>query len=232
MFRYLFISLIIFSIFLFSCNQETKVNEEPAEAYFDYMVWGDEENGFVTVKLQYRAGGSNGENFRIQAPGRVTVDGTVITGDTAGLNGAYYEVIKPVAEFAGKHSIILTDPDGKQYRTDFDFPVITLKNEIPAVVSRDSIVLEINGLSTQDTIRVLLNDTSFRGNGIQRLGKLRNGKLVIRQFRDLKPGPIFLELLREQHTPLRLTKAGGRLSVSYGLRREFILADTSGLVTN
>lgn len=218
----LFLSLIL----LTSCGPDKKINTDPGAAYFDYMIWGDEESGLVTVKLQYRSGGPNGESFRLDEGAKVELDGESLKADTAGLNGTYYELIKSVPDFAGKHIVRTTGKDGKFYQVEFDFIPIVLKTQVPPVVGRDSLILDLEGLQPRDTVRVLLTDTSFYGNGIEHLGRLQKGRAVIRHFGDLQTGPVFAEFTKEQLIPLKASKGGGILSVTYGLKREFMLADS------
>lgn len=223
----LFLIILLFPLILVSCGPDRKTNIDPADAWFDYMVWGDEESGTITVKLQYHANGPNGENLPLAEGGSVKFDGQPVKSDTAGFNGTYYEVIKPLAEFGGKHTIAVGSAEGTQYKMDFDFPIMTLKTELPKSIKRDSLVLELGGLQAQDTVRLLLTDTSLHGNGIEHLGTFNNGRLVIRQFRDLKNGPVYLEFIHEKQEPLRLTRPGGRFSLFYSLKRELMLEDST-----
>ena len=60
--------------------------------YFDYRVWGDEENDNVTVRLQYLIGGENGNTIVLEDPGKVEFDGEILQADSSRMNGFYYEV--------------------------------------------------------------------------------------------------------------------------------------------
>jgi hypothetical protein len=218
--------MLLSLILLGSCDSDKKIDTDPGTAYYDYMIWGDEESGLVTVKLQYRSGGPNGESFRLDEGAKVELDGEQLDADTAGLNGTYYELIRPVPEFVGKHIVKTTGKDGAVFQVEFEFIPIVLKTQLPALAGRDSLVLELDGLQPKDTVRVLLTDTSFYGNGIEHVGRLQKGRAILRHFGDLKSGPVYIELIKEQVIPLSASKAGGRLSVTYGLKREFILADS------
>src|ERR1700741_468450 len=60
-----------------SCNnqKEDKKPKFPAESiYLDYRAWGDEESGMVTVRLQYRLGGPEGDPILLVSPSKVEWD--------------------------------------------------------------------------------------------------------------------------------------------------------------
>jgi len=200
----------------------------PDAVYFDYNIWGDEESGNVTAKFQYRFGGPNGTTLVLEDPAKVEFDGELLPVDSSRMNGAWYEVNRPVKNFNGRHLVLYTDGNKKLYKEEFEFKVFSLVAEIPKQVKRDDLVFELDGLAPGDFIKVLLTDTSFYSRGIDRLDTVHNGKIIItRQDLDnLKNGPISLEFYREDEKLLKeVTKEGGRLSISYGLRRVFELTD-------
>jgi hypothetical protein len=200
----------------------------PDAIYFDYNIWGDEESGNVTAKFQYRLGGPNGTTLVLEEPAKVEFDGQLLPVDSSRMNGAWYEINKPVKDFDGRHLIIYTDSDKKQYREEFDFNVFSLGAELPKEIKRDDLVFELDGLEPEDYIRLLLTDTSFYSRGIDRLDTIRNGKIIVtrRDLDNLKNGPVSLEFYREDEKFLKqTTKEGGTLSISYGLKRVFELKD-------
>lgn len=84
---------------LIACNDIDKVGAQTDlnDIYADYKVFGEEENETVTVLLQFRAGGADGKTIVIKNPGKVTIDGTPLQADSAGVSGAYYEAAFPLA---------------------------------------------------------------------------------------------------------------------------------------
>lgn len=221
---------IIIFLLLVSCtnNDASRNNKkpDPDNIYFHYRIWGDEESGIVTMKLQYHNGGPNGNTVLLEEPAKVELDGNEIEASDAKFNGVYYEAIMPVNEFAGNHVIVFTAPDKKKYEAEFDYPVIALLNELPAVVKRDSIVLKLSGTKPGDKIIVLLNDTSFYGGGIEKADTLEDSRIVItkKELGVLKNGPVYLELFREEEKKFdEATSAGGIFLISYGIKREFML---------
>jgi hypothetical protein len=229
MFRYL--SVLFLAFVFFSCTNSEIGNSKdvsPESIYCHYRVWGDEDNGIVTVKLQFRFGGPNGTSLLLDDPSKAELDGVELRADSSQFQGAYYEMIKPVDEFAGKHTIVFTDLNEKKYKEEFDYPIVSFVTQLPDTVRRNDIVLDITGLKSNDQVRLLLNDTSFYGRGIEKIDTIKNGRIKISkiELENLKNGPIHLELFREVERELAdATKEGGSISISYGLKREFILED-------
>lgn len=227
-------SIIIYLIFLFlliSCNNNEIGNSKdvnPQSVYFDYQVWGEEGRDNVTVLLQYRFGGPNGTTLILDDPAKVELDGKTIPVDSSKLTGAYYEVSEPSKDFIGKHSIVFTDLDKKQYKKDFEFQPIILTSQLPDTVKRSDLVFQLDGLAPKDYVRVLLTDTSFASSDINRVDTVRNGRIIITKD-DLKKvvnGPVYLELSKEEEMPVKnSTREGGHLSISYGIKRDFTLRD-------
>ncbi len=218
-------------IFLTSCNNNeigSGKDVKPEGIYFDYKIWGEEDNDTLTIKLQYRFGGENGTTLLLDGLSKVELDGEILKADSSKLTGVFYEVEKPVASFAGKHTIVFTDGNNKQYKEVFHFEPITLTNPVPTSIQRGDLVFEFNGLSNDDNVRVLMTDTSYLSEEINRVDTVKNGRLIISKedLMTLSNGPVQLEITKENERPVKNgTREGGRFSISYGLKREFILKD-------
>ena len=200
--------------------------------YFDYKIWGDEETGFITLNLQYRLGRSEGMPVRLEPPGHVTVDGYRIEPDSSKMNGVYYEVNIPLQDFDGPHEIIYTDAEEREYKESFEFPLISLKTELPKSLVRGDLSFELAGLDTLDFVRIIFTDTSFYGRGIDRVDTVRNGLVNISQaaLNSLRNGPVYLEFYKEEEWPLKETLLpGGRFTLSYAVKRVFELKDSVNL---
>ena len=88
--------------------------------------------------------------------------------------------------------------------------------------------MTLNGLDSGETVRLLLNDTSFFSRGLDRTDTVRNDSIIItpRDMENLRNGPVYLEIYKEEEWPLKEPgKAGGRFNLSYGLKRVFELKD-------
>lgn len=212
-----------------SCSNEKpgdkEVNQE--NIYFDYKVTANEGDDMLTVMLQYRDG-EGGDAISIRETGTVRLDGEPVPEDSTKMTGAFYELYKPVDSFTGKHSIVFTDAEKNEFKEEFNFNPVVLKTKIADTIQRSELVFEFNGLDSEDYIRVLMTDTSFANNGINRVEIVRNGRLIISKndLESLANGPTQLEFIREHDTPVKNgTKQGGRLQVCYSLKREFWLGD-------
>jgi len=223
--------LAFVSIVFTACNSNEIGNMKdvnPESIYFDYQVSGEEGNDFATVMLQYRFAGPHGTTLVLEDPSRVELDGTQIKGDSSKMSGAFYEMQVPVPRLTGQHEIVFTDINKKQYKETFDFSPITFKAAIPTEINRGDLVFELNGLKNIDYVRVLLTDTSFHSEGINRVDTVKNGRVLIsrQDLELLVNGPIQLDLIRENEKEVKNgTREGGMISVTYSLKREFVLKD-------
>jgi hypothetical protein len=218
-------------LLLFSCtgNETGKRKDVNPEAVFlDYFISGEEGDPNVKVLLQYRFGGPNGATLLLDDPAQVELDGQLIKADSSKLTGAYYEVLKPMNEFAGKHTITFTDANNKKYEEEFIFKPFKLKAGIPAVVKRGELIFELDGLNPVDYIRVFATDTSFATPTINRVDTVKNGRILITvtELEDLVNGPINLEFYKEDERPVKnAPKRGGRIAITYGVKEGFELKD-------
>lgn len=196
------------------------------ELYFDYRVTGEEEKGSVTCLFKFRRGGPEGDAVRLMNSEKIELDGESLIADSARLSGVFYETEKHLPDFKGRHTIIFTGKRNKQFREVFEYSVFTLEG-LPETADRKSFQLQLDGLPPDGMqVRLLLTDTAFATNDVIEVVYVKEGNLTIteRMMDRLASGPIFLEIFYEEIRPLENTgRAGGRLLVSYGLRRSFIL---------
>jgi hypothetical protein len=221
--------LLILPVIFISCtSNETGSSKDvnPEAIYFDYKIWGKEGDEDITIMLQYRFGGENGTTLVLEEPSKVELDGEVIKGDSTVMTGAFYEIQKPLTGFAGKHTLLFTDNNNKQYKEEFSFQPVTLKTTIPDTIQRGYLSFELDGLDRTDYVRVLLTDTLYKSEGINRVDTVTKSRITITplDLRNVVDGPVQLEFIKEDERPVKKsTNAGGTISFSYGLKREFIL---------
>lgn len=211
------------------CRNKDKLSKQTNfdHLYFDYTVSTEEGNEKVTCLFQYRKEDASGKALDID-PARVELDGEPIETDSAKLSGFFYEIRKPVDSFAGKHTIVLATPD-EEFKNEFEFSPFTLFEELPGKVHSKPFTIRLKNFpATEKSVRLLLLDTAFESRGFNDLVPVVDGKINISEsiLRTIKNGPIDLELYMEHERPLKQTTgAGGRISITYGLRREFELVD-------
>lgn len=221
----------LFAILSFTaCNNKDQIHKKTNndQLYFDYTITAEEDGDDVTCLLQFKENSLDGNAVNVK-PGKVELDGQIIEGDSAGLSGYYYEVQKPIDSFAGKHTIIFTRSDDEQFKEEFEFTPFTLAKELPEKISRKPFTIQLKNFPVNETtLRLLMLDTAFVSKGFNDTIEVTNGEIKIDQsiLNNLKTGPINLELYMEKEIPLKQhTGAGGRLSITYGLKREFELVE-------
>lgn len=227
--RLFFAGALAAAVILFSCTSNEIGNSKdvnPDAVYFDYQVNGSEGDNYVTVKLQYRFGGPNGTTLVLQEPSMVKLDGDTLKVDSSRMLGAYYEDQHVAKYFAGQHTIEFTDLNKKVYTESFNWEPIAITGKFPLKMKKEDLLISLSGTHPGDRIRVVVNDTSSASEGINRVDTLQNGSILISKA-DLAPlvsGPLRVELYQEQDEPLKhSTPEGGRLSLSYVVRRQIDL---------
>lgn len=221
----------IFSISLLFASCKSKDKKVPNvnqinNIYFDYKISAEEGYDNLTIILKYRDGNKDGDAFSPEILKSVKLDDEELLPDSSKMNGVYYEVQRPIANFSGKHVITFTSTNDEEFKEEINFSPMVLETVIPENISREDIVLDFSGLEIEDYIRVLLTDTSFFGDGINRIDTIRNNQLILSKnvLDKLADGPILMEFSREFERPLNeASEAGGRLRINYTLRREFNL---------
>jgi len=209
-----------------SCIDDTIRNRKstnPDAVFFDYIIRGDEDDSNVTLYLQFRIGGPNGYTLTLKNPAKVELDGEVIPVDSAKLTGAYYEIQKPAETFIGKHTITFTDFNKKVHSQEFEYKPFSMETELQEI-QRGDLVFDLEGLEKEEYLHVSATDTSFTSRDIVEIDTVKDGKLVIpaRKLRYLVNGPITLLLSKETQKIIK-NEIRGRVTVSYGLKREFDL---------
>lgn len=220
---------------LISCitnEPETQSAVLPKDIFFDYKIWAEEGKDEVTCLLQFRFRRETARTVKLDSPSRVEIDGELIIVDSARISGPFYEIQKPITDFIGKHTITVIDINKKEYTEEFNFQPFSLLIELPDTIYRDDWTFEIEGLQPVDYLRIIAIDTSFKSDDINEIDTVKNGKLVIakEKLSTLVNGPITLLLNKEEERSVKNgTERGGKISITYGLKREFVLTDTPSL---
>ncbi len=210
------------------CHSNSNKSQNNYPAYADYRISGAEDQENVTAIFQFKPDSASTQSIMLDAPAQVTLDEEIITADSANFTGVYYEIQKPLKTFTGSHTVIFTDASGKAYRQVFNFTPFHLETIIPATVKRQDITLHITGLKPVDVLRLVVIDTSFTTADINMVDTITNGVLTIsrRQWSNLAPGPVTLQLFKEEEQTLNnAASKGGHLSITYRLSQDFDLED-------
>lgn len=207
-----------------STGQDAKAG--PDEIYFNYRITGEEGNDSVSVILKFHEFSEYGQVVLFASA--VQLDGQPVDIDSSSITGPFFSLTKHVREFTGRHTIIVTAPGGKKYKEQFSFRPFTITSGVNDTMTRERMTIQLDGLDRYDPVRVLLTDTSFTGEGINRVDTVVNNRIVISRssLTAIKNGPVNMELIKEYERPVENgTMAGGILSVVYAVRREFYLKE-------
>lgn len=223
---------VLFCVFagivLSSCNGSTgqDVKAGPDEIFFNYKITGEEGNDSVTVILKFHEFSEYGPIVLFATA--VQMDNQPMEIDSSSMTGPFFRVTRHTGDFTGNHTILVTAPGGKKYKERFTFRPFTILSGINDTMTREKIILQLNGLDPRDPVRVLMTDTSFTGEGINRVDTVMGNRIVITRnnLTALQNGPVNMELIKEYERPTENgTQAGGMISILYTVRREFYLKD-------
>lgn len=224
-----FVLFLGFAAIVAGCTNRDKIQNkiDYDRLYFDYSVTAEEDAAYLTCVFQFKYGDEEGKAINIE-PAKVLLDGQQIEADSAKLSGFFYEVQKPVDSSSGKHTIVLATP-GKEYKNEFEFSPFVVAEDLPEKFTRKSFSIQLKNFPPKEkSVRLLLLDTAFESSGFNELVPVNNGKITIDPYilSDVKNGPVILGLYMEREIPLKQkTIAGGKISITYGIKREFELVD-------
>lgn len=227
---------LVFSSLLASCKEADKSGAngggDRRGVFCDYKVWAEEGQDSVTVMLRFLAGDEEGPAQSLPKQASVTLDDRPLQRDSARFTGVYYEAVAPLPSFAGEHRIAVGEP-GKKIRTEaFRFEPFSLRHEIPDRIKKQPFVFDLRGLPSSPTVlQLVMADTSFRTNDVNEAVTVENGQLTVTaaHLSALAAGPVTMEIYRVSERALTSTPAGGRIVVTYGLRRQFeLVASAAG----
>lgn len=217
------------AVLLFSCNNtEREAYGASAEVFYrEYTIWGEEDKENVKVFLQFRKRNREGDAIVLEEPAKLMLDGVELQSDSAASTGIFYETQIPLARFAGEHTIKFTDFGKKEYVDTFRFTPFRLVSSLGNEVNQTNLLLEFEGLQNGDQVRVVATDTSYTSEGINGIFLVQNGQIDLEPiFRtEIKSGPVVLQLFKEEDRFLKNGMHAGRISITYGLKREFELKD-------
>ena len=224
-----FICLVFLLPSCLNNGDEAVKGVDPEAIFHDYKISAEEGREEVTVVVQYRLGGKEGRPLLLDNPSKVSLDGTMLNPDSARLAGAFYEISIPLTSLGGKHAFVFTDSRQKEHKTEFRFEPFSLADEIPDQVRKKPLNLRLTNFpSGPTTVRLVVIDTSFATPDINEDLLVENSEIRIddEKLANLSNGPITLEVYREEEKQLKgVSKKGGRILMTYSLRRQFEFVD-------
>ena len=226
---YLGFLTICLPVILISCKSKDKKLPDKNIAdniYFDYKISAEEGYDNLTVLLKYRDDDKNGDAFAPEVLKNIKLDEEILVPDSSKMGGVFYEIQKPINTFTGKHYITFFTNEGKEFKEEIVFSPMILTTVIPETIKREDLVLDFTGLENEDHVRIVLTDTSFFNDGVNRIDAVLNNQMILskKDLGSLADGPIVLEFIREFERPIKNAgEAGGRVRINYTLRRSFNL---------
>lgn len=219
---------LLIGCFFTACNNTEPENKKifQSKVYRLYTISGEEGNDWVNCYFQFRSG-KNGYSFILEEPEGIRFDTEALSPDSTLEKEFFYELQMPAADFSGKHTITYQDENGKAFSDEFVYKPFRLTKEPGETVSRKELVLQLAGLEEGDKLRVVMTDTAFESRGINKFYPVENGELDLRPYLEgnILNGPVMLQLFKEEEKALESSPQNGRLSLTYGLKREFELKD-------
>ena len=216
----------------FSCQVLDKKTPEATmplnQIYLHCQVTGDDEREFVTVLIQLFKGRTQGKAIKMPEPGFVELNGNVLIADSTPVTGYFYEMMVPVEEFRGEHKITIADDAKQQASETFSYSPFQLVTQLGPSISKQDLVFELRGVEEEEPVQVVLIDTVYSTSDINRIDTVENNQLFISQndLYNIETGPVTLLIYKEEtkkaDSPNLL---GGRLRLSFGIKREFDLTD-------
>lgn len=221
--------LFLLSACFNNADVESAESNDRQSIYKDFRVWAEEGREEVTVRLQFRAGGMDGEAVLMDNPGTVLLDNLPVAADSTRFTGVYYETFQPLREFEGKHTIAFVDKAKKQQTAEFHFLPFSLAKEIPNKVRKAPFEIQLKNFPDEPaSIRLVMVDTSLFSADVNEEIMVENGKIAItaEYLDNLTKGPVLLEIHREDEQPLQgESRSSGKLIITYRLKREFTLVE-------
>ena len=208
-----------------ACNdadQQEKHISSSNVVFLNYRVTAEEGKDSVTCFFEFREGTAAGKTILWPGEGP-KLDGKSVKADSAMFTGIFYEVRRPVAGFNGTHVVSFTDANGVERKQTFEFFSFRLKREIPPEQPKGPFTIHIDLPGKESTVHLMMIDTSFASNDVNETVHVKEGKLLVTaaMLANLSPGPIFMELFKQDDVAVTETGLRGKIIVTYGLRREF-----------
>ena len=211
---------------LISCSEEDTALPDPGQLYLDYKISGEEGNPDATIHLRFRVGGPDRRTVALPKNASVIFDGQTLPVDSTEYTGTYYETQRRLDSLTGIHTILFKDWNGKEYKEEFSFNKFSLQSELPDTIIRGDLEFIFTSADTDFPVLIVLTDTTFETRDINENRNVTNNRLTItaEELQFVSDGPIFMEILKEEDLGLKNpTGKGGKLIVSYGLKRQFHL---------
>ncbi|MES2850979.1 MAG: hypothetical protein V4685_18145 [Bacteroidota bacterium] len=147
-------------------GQSKDVNPETVYQQYHFVFTEGDKNAEITA--WFRFAGENGTTLELNSPGKFEYDGIVLQVDSSDFEGAFYQSFTPPEKAIGKHTLLFTGIDSKQYENSFSVDSFTIavpgsgisklapaqvKFTAPVLQGEDYIELTTEGTDSSFTIK-------------------------------------------------------------------------------
>jgi len=215
---------LLAAILLASCQSSEIANSKdvnPNAIHIAYSVTYTEGEETVTCRATFRFGGNKGTTLVLNSPTKIQLDGQTIKVDSSKFFGAYYQVEKPFAAFAGKHEFTFFNANGSSLKEGFVFKPFSLVSSIPPAINKKDWTLNFKGLEDGSKINIAISDTSTSTEDIGREFTIHNNQATVpvSEIALLKKGPLEISIYKHSKKSLQQSSPeGGEIFIGYSLK--------------
>ncbi len=218
------ISLLLAYCLLLSCasneiGNSKDVNQD--KIYQDLKIEYTQAEKSADIRTQFRFAGEKGTTLVLSKPSTISFDGEVITVDSSGIVGAFYNTKIEATKLLGKHSFVLTDVDGNK-KTNECFVQALEPLNLPTSISaqQDAIlpILPLKNLHGYIAVQTIKSDSMFMFT--QELEPVTD-KIIIpaADLKKQKGAAVTLQCTLHYTNELQQkTSEGGKISIEYTLQ--------------
>lgn len=148
----------LFSLFLGCASSESADSDKVAQSqiYQQYYLTNDLSTESFKAIVFFRFGGSMGTTLRLIKPSQVTMEGQMLTLETAFLSGSFYKTVKPAFKSSKEISFTFTDYENNQFKNQFHLPIIKVEKSPAILDAGQSTEFKWEGEALRDNENVTL----------------------------------------------------------------------------
>jgi len=208
--------ILFLAIVFVSCRQHDRYKED--DLFFDYRISAEEGSDSASVLVQFKLRRISGPALTLDNKSSIKFDDDTIPLGRSKVTGTYYALTRSVNDISGKHTLTYTSSTGKSYITHFEFYPFSLVSALPDTIRNGGLTVHFTDLDSLDHLQIIITDTSFKGEGVNKTFPVRNRELILSpgDLSKLNPGPLQFEI--QHNTEMRINR--GSLLMSYVMRKE------------
>jgi hypothetical protein len=218
------IGLLLINCLLLSCasneiGNSKDVNQD--KIYQDLKIEYTQGEKLASIRSQFRFAGEKGTTLVLSKPSAISFDGEVITVDSSGFAGAFYNTNVQAVKLLGKHSFVLTDVEGNKKTNECIVQALELLNLPTTISTQQDVILPIvplKNLHGYIAVQTVKSDSMFMFT--QELEPVTD-KIIIptANLKKQKGTAVTVQCTLHYETDLQQkTSEGGKISIEYTLQ--------------